>query len=222
MTLPSIPPASAGAYAQCTYFALSGDGNTLIRNCSDGHDIHKYVHTGPSFTQTARFQSEGGTYGIDLSYDGTRTLLQDVQGAYSFVLGSGGWQQDGYLPDGEGEHDLGERRIALSRDGKIAAIGTYGDRRVGLGPLYPPYQLGTQETANGGVMVYQRKATGWAFRRLVKPGSANVGWAGFAVSLGQNGNVLAVGAPFDSSAATGIDGNRDDTSALNRGAVWLY
>ena len=46
--------------------------------------------------------------------------------------------------------------------------------------------------------------------------------AGHAVVLGANGTVLAVGAPYDSSAATGIDGERDDDSAPQRGAVWLY
>jgi hypothetical protein len=42
------------------------------------------------------------------------------------------------------------------------------------------------------------------------------------VALGDNGRVLAVGAPFDPSAATGIDGDRDDASAPERGAVWMY
>ena len=43
-----------------------------------------------------------------------------------------------------------------------------------------------------------------------------------AVALGLNGKILAVGAPFDPSAATGIDGDRDDASMPERGAVWLY
>jgi hypothetical protein len=47
-------------------------------------------------------------------------------------------------------------------------------------------------------------------------------WAGHSVALGDNGRILAVGAPFESSAASGIDGDRDDTSAPERGAVWLY
>ena len=42
------------------------------------------------------------------------------------------------------------------------------------------------------------------------------------VALGDNGKLLIVGAPFDPSNATGFDGDRDDDSALNRGAVWIY
>ena len=42
------------------------------------------------------------------------------------------------------------------------------------------------------------------------------------MALSQNGHVLAVGSPYDASAAKGIDGDRDDQSASGRGAVWLY
>jgi hypothetical protein len=56
----------------------------------------------------------------------------------------------------------------------------------------------------------------------VKPGSTNEAWAGHSVALGDNGRVLVVGAPYDASAATGIIGDRDDASAPERGAVWIY
>jgi hypothetical protein len=56
----------------------------------------------------------------------------------------------------------------------------------------------------------------------VKPGSTHNAWAGHSVALGDNGRILFVGAPFDPSAATGIDGDRDDDSAPQRGAVWIY
>jgi len=41
-------------------------------------------------------------------------------------------------------------------------------------------------------------------------------------SQGDSGRVLAVGAPFDASAATGIDGDRDDASMPERVAVRIY
>jgi hypothetical protein len=113
--------------------------------------------------------------------------------------------------------------VAISSDGKIAAVGNPLEYTVGLGPVYPPYVAGPDEFAgNGGVVVHQRKASGWEIRRLVKPGSHYTGWAGYSLALGDNGKVLAVGAPKDASAAAGIDGDRDDTSAPERGAVWLY
>lgn len=45
---------------------------------------------------------------------------------------------------------------------------------------------------------------------------------GFAVALSGDGNTLAAGAPMESSAATGINGNQADRSALNAGVVYVY
>ena len=45
---------------------------------------------------------------------------------------------------------------------------------------------------------------------------------GYSLALDQYGRVLAVGSPYDASKATGIDGDREDASVPDRGAVWLY
>jgi hypothetical protein len=220
MSLPP-PPRGTNQHSHCSGLALSGDGNTLVRGCHSNTGAFTYVHTGPGFAQTALIQTSPYV-SHDLSFDGTALLVQDNNGAQAFRLGAGGWQRDGVLTDGPGTPNPGGRRIAISRDGKIAAIGNYFERTVGRGPLNPPYRSGSEEDATGGVMVYQYKTGGWQLRRLVKPGSYNVGYAGMSVALSGNGNLLAVAAPLDPSAATGIDGNRGDASAPDRGAVWLY
>jgi hypothetical protein len=46
--------------------------------------------------------------------------------------------------------------------------------------------------------------------------------AGRYVALSANGNVLAVGAPLEDSAATGVNGNQADNSLQDSGAVYLY
>ena len=45
---------------------------------------------------------------------------------------------------------------------------------------------------------------------------------GNAVALSADGRILAVGAPFEGSSATGIDGDEADNSAYNAGAVYVY
>jgi hypothetical protein len=42
------------------------------------------------------------------------------------------------------------------------------------------------------------------------------------VALSGSGLTLAVGAPYEDSAATGVDGDRTDTSRPEAGAVFLY
>jgi hypothetical protein len=43
-----------------------------------------------------------------------------------------------------------------------------------------------------------------------------------SVAFGDDGKVFAVGAPYENSGASGIDGDQADTSAPESGAVWLY
>jgi len=45
---------------------------------------------------------------------------------------------------------------------------------------------------------------------------------GFALALSRDGNTLAVGAPLESSSATGINGKQADDSAFSSGAVYVY
>ena len=45
---------------------------------------------------------------------------------------------------------------------------------------------------------------------------------GFALALSRDGTTLAVGAPMESSAATGVNGKQSDESAYSSGAVYVY
>ena len=45
---------------------------------------------------------------------------------------------------------------------------------------------------------------------------------GHAVALSGDGNTLAVGAPYESSSAKGINGNQTDTSLYSAGAVYVF
>jgi hypothetical protein len=217
----SLPPPPCGTdQRERSGLALSGDGSTLVRGCTTSSGSLTYVHTGAGFAQSAVLESTDNL-SYDLNYDGTALLVQDFEGAQAYRLGTGGWQREAVLTDGPGP-DLGTNRVAISRDGKIAVIGNFSETTVGRGPLNPPFRQGPEEGGTGGVFVFQYKSGGWQLRRLVKPGSYNVGYAGMSVALSGNGNVLAVAAPLDPSAAAGIDGNRGDASAPQRGAVWLY
>ena len=47
-------------------------------------------------------------------------------------------------------------------------------------------------------------------------------WFGYGLALSADGNTLAVGAPYEGSSATGIDGNQGDNSAIGSGAVYVF
>ena len=53
-------------------------------------------------------------------------------------------------------------------------------------------------------------------------GGENHGHNGQSVSLSADGRTLAVGAPHESSAATGVNGNQRDNSVFDAGAVYVF
>src|SRR5262245_15253494 len=75
----------------------------------------------------------------------------------------------------------------------------------------------------GAVYVYVRNGTTWRQQAYVKPSntrhSSNFG---YVVRLSGNGNTLAVSAYFESSNATGINGNQNDDSIPQAGAVYVF
>ena len=213
----------------CRAIAVSEVGH-IVRSCFSGtiqsaQPYYTQVFTAISwaplqYSETARLS--GGT-GADVAIDfkGERLLIQDIGGPNFNAIAvyrrtATGWVKDGSLAPASTQAS----HTAMSGDGKIIAIGSTEDTLVGRGPLFPPYQRGDR---TGTVAVYERRASGWALRRYVKadPASTFQGF-GWDVALDQNGHTLAVGAPYDLSKATGIDGDREDVSAVYRGAVWLY
>lgn len=220
----SVPvPRQNQTLGQCETLVLSGDGNSLLRACifpePAGPNVFVQALETAGFTETGRFTVQASSV-LDVSYDGTRALVNNLGEVSAYRLDSSGWVHDGILATAPTGGLTGHRDVAISRDGKVAAVGSPTDIAAGLGPIFEPYQIA--EKRSGGVMILERKAQGWVMRRLVKPGSTNIQQAGYAVALGDNARVLAVGAPLDTSAARGIDGNRHDDTVLNRGAVWLY
>lgn len=74
--------------------------------------------------------------------------------------------------------------------------------------------------------MFTRTGWVWSQQAYLKSSNTEVSNAvagdefGFSVALA--GDTLAVGAPSEGSAATGINGNQADNSVANSGAVYIY
>jgi hypothetical protein len=221
-TLPvPLNPDDSAMY--CVPISLSGDGRTLFRNCSSsiefGTGLVQVLDTA-TWIETGRLAG-GNNTSLDSTYDGTRFIVRaTTSNATVGELDAGVWTRKAIIFVASGEVGPNQS-VAISRDGKIAAAGNWIDTTGGFGPGYS-YTLPPPNNPSGTVFVYERKSAGWRFRSLVKPATDTAQRFGQAVALGDNGRILAVGAPLDSSPATGIDGDPTGTSAPNRGAVWLY
>lgn len=111
--------------------------------------------------------------------------------------------------------------VALSADGATLAIGAPYESS-GSGGID-----GDQDDESvygaGAVYVYASDAGGWRQQAYVK--ASNPGLTdnfGYMIALSSDGNTMAVAAPYEASAATGIDGDQNDDSIPQAGAVYVF
>jgi hypothetical protein len=111
--------------------------------------------------------------------------------------------------------------VSLSADGNTLAVGASEESSAATG-------IGGDEGDNsaaaaGAVYVFSRIGNAWMQQAYVKASNTGAGdHFGNSVSLSADGNTLAVGAPYEDSAATGIEGNENDNSAEDAGAVYVF
>ena len=111
--------------------------------------------------------------------------------------------------------------ISLSGDGNTMAIGAPFESGGARG--VNGNQNDESTYAAGAVYVYVRQGDAWTQQAYVK--ASNPGQSdhfGSSVALSRDGNTMAVSAPWESSAATGINGNQGDDSIPQAGAVYIF
>jgi hypothetical protein len=191
---------------------------------------------------------------VQLSGDG-RTLAVGAMGESSAATGVGGppenqldnsaffagavyvftrsnenvWTQEQYLkPSNTGASDLFGSALALSDDGNTLAVSAFfeGSSAVGVNPGSDAEQ-NNDFLGAGAVYVFARSPShAWSQQAYVK--ASNTGALdrfGLSLDLSADGNELAVGAPGEASAATGIVGPIErqlNDDAPGAGAVYIF
>jgi hypothetical protein len=111
--------------------------------------------------------------------------------------------------------------VALSGDGSTMAVGAPYESSKAKG--VDGDQKDNSLYASGAVYVFTRAGNNWtqqAYLKASNPGQSDK--FGYAVSLSQDGNTLAVSAVFEASAVKGINGNQSDDSIQAAGAVYVF
>src|SRR6185295_18218422 len=120
-----------------------------------------------------------------------------------------------------GEEDKFGDIIALSGDGNTLAVGAPLESSAAKG--INGKGANNPGLSSGAVYVYVRNGSRWAEQAYIKasnPGADDQ--FGYGVALSADGNTLAVSAPYEDSAATGVNGNQADNSMENSGAVYVF
>jgi FG-GAP repeat protein len=111
--------------------------------------------------------------------------------------------------------------VAISADGNTVLVGAPHESSAARGingnagdnSLY----------ASGAAYVFVRRGDAWVQQAYVK--ASNAGQSdlfGMNVALSADGNTMAVSAPWERSAATGINGDQNDDSLPQAGAVYVF
>lgn len=137
---------------------------------------------------------------------------------YVFVRIGATWEQQAYIKASNTEaNDYFGSKVALS--GNTLVVSATGEDSSAIG--INGNQANNGADASGAAYVFVRNGTSWAQQAYVKASNPQAG-AGFGISLALSGDTLAIGAPGESSNATGINGDQANSGAGSSGAVYVY
>jgi hypothetical protein len=138
--------------------------------------------------------------------------------AYVFARDGTSWSQQAYIKaSNTGSDDFFGRSVALS--GGTLAVGADGERSSATGVNGD--QAANNAIRAGAVYVFTRSGETWSQQAYIKASNTESN-EHFGTNIALSGDLLAVGVPREDSAATGINGNQADNSALGSGAVYIF
>jgi hypothetical protein len=111
--------------------------------------------------------------------------------------------------------------VAISADGNTIVVGAPHESSSSRG--INGNAADNSLYASGAVYVFIRRGNAWVQQAYVK--ASNAGQSdlfGMNVALSADGNTMAVSAPWERSAATGINGDQNDDSLPQAGAVYVF
>ena len=111
--------------------------------------------------------------------------------------------------------------VKLSADGSTLVVSSRGESSgaTGINGL----QIDRSQPLSGAVYVFVRVNGLWQQQAYIKASNAEeIDLFGSSIGLSADGNTLAVGALFEDSAATGINGDESDNSSVSSGAVYVF
>ena len=210
----------------------SGAVYVFVRDANDTWSQQAYIKAsnpgqGDDFGTSAYLSQDGnvlvvGAPGEDASATGGQNdnSTSDSGAVYVFTRNAAGsWNQQAYIKaSNAGAGDKFGEVLSLAADGATLAVGAYGEDSSASG--------GPEDNSaadSGAVYVFKRSSGVWSQQAYLKASNAGSGDEfGYSVALAGDGNTLVVGADREASNATGINGNQNNDSSSNSGAVYIF
>ncbi len=138
--------------------------------------------------------------------------------AYVFVRSGGVWSQQAYLKASNAESDDGfGQSVSVSGDKVVISAWRESSNATGVNGNQADNSL----LRAGAAYVFVRASGIWSQQAYLK--ASNSGFADrFGWSVSVSGDTVVVGAIWESSNATGVNGNQADNSATDSGAAYVF
>ena len=209
-------PSSGAAYV----FVRNGSAwsqQAYLKASSIGGDTFGYsvAVSGDTVVVGARFEDSNAT---GVNGDQTNNSAPSSGAAYVFVRNGGTWSQQAYLKASNTDV-LDYFGISVAVSGDTVVVGAYQEDSNATG-------VGGDQTNNsavdsGAAYVFVRNGGTWSQQAYLKPSNTGAGdWFGF--SVGVSGNTVVVGAYFEDSSATGVNGDQTNNAAGDSGAAYVF
>ncbi|NOT25013.1 MAG: integrin [Acidobacteria bacterium] len=185
--------------------AISADGNTIIGGAADESCLLGGIS--PQGCNTDKPEdASGGSAGA----------------AYVWVRGNGTWTEQAFIKSSSPQlQDWFAANLALSADGNtlLVAAPMEDSRARGI----DGDQKDDSAVESGAAYVFRRTGTSWAQLAYMKASNAEeYDEFGTAVAVTGDGRTLVTGARMESGGVAGVNGNENDNSMPQSGAVYVW
>jgi hypothetical protein len=171
--------------------------------------------SGPGLAVGAMFEDSSAT-GVD--GDQTSDALPNSGAVYLFRRHGHDWAQSAYFKAGSsGANDRFGATVSLS--GSFLAVGAPRESSAATGVNGD--QSDDNLSRSGAAYLFRHTGHAWAQDAYVKASNPDVNDQ-FGTELDVQDGTLVVGSPGEGSAATGLDGNQSDNSAIISGAAYIF
>ncbi len=171
------------------------------------------------------YQEDSNSTGVNSTPNDTGDLDFNSGAAYVFVRSGTTWSQQAYLKaSNTGTQDYFGYSVAISGD--TVVVGAYQEDSNATG--VNSNQADNTAADAGAVYVFARSGTTWSQQAYLKASNTDFEASntdfrdGFGHSVAVSGDTVVVGAPFEDSNATGVNGNQADDTAADAGAVYVF
>jgi len=181
--------------ADCFGCAVAVSGNTVVVGASREESSAAGVNGN---------QSDNSLYGAGA--------------AYVFVRSGTTWSQEAYLKASNPGPDIFGEAVGVAGD--TIVIGASNERSNATG--VNGNQSNNSSVGAGAAYVFVRSGTTWSQEAYLKASNTGVWYELFGASVSVSGDLVIVGAAWEDSNATGVNGNQGDESAFNAGAAYVF